>query len=49
MTNVTGWALAQSCDHGVTLVYDEERGPLYFISQIQDITERKRSEGLVRQ
>ena len=33
----------------VSLVHDEEGEPLYFISQVQDVTERKRSEGWVRQ
>jgi diguanylate cyclase (GGDEF)-like protein/PAS domain S-box-containing protein len=32
----------------VTLVHDEEGGPVYFISQIQDITEHRRAEERLR-
>jgi PAS domain S-box-containing protein len=33
----------------VSLVRDEEGDPLYFVSQIQDVTESKRAEGRLRQ
>ena len=33
----------------VSMVYDEEDEPLYFVSQIQDISERKRAEQKIRE
>src|SRR5215217_9157513 len=38
------WALLS-----VSLVHDEEDEPLYFVSQIQDISERKRAEQKIRE
>ena len=32
----------------VSLVHDEEGEPLYFVSQIQDVSERKRAEQMIR-
>ena len=37
------WALLS-----VSMVHDEEGEPLYFVSQIQDISERKRAEQKIR-
>jgi PAS domain-containing protein len=38
------WAL-----HSVSLVHDEEGAPLYFVSQIQDVTERKEAEEALKE